>query len=411
MKNIPILRIPFSDEDIQALNEDWAHVLRSGFLTQGTYTSRFEELFCQFTGAKYAVATNSGTSALEVIIRSLDIEGKSIIVPTNTFLASALAVAHAGNRVVFADSDPDTLGLDPEDVLRKIDSDTAAVMAVHIGGIISPAIADLRDLCDQRSLYLIEDCAHAHGSTLNGRHAGLLGIAGGFSFFPTKDLTTGEGGIVVTNDEGLYQNAMMIRNQGKNPSLGNHISELGHNWRMSEITAVLGVQQMRNASKILAERRGIARYYDQALQEFPGFRPLPLPPNTTSSYYKYIGYLDPGYQRGEVKRVMRENYGVSLPGEVYADLCHDEPIWDNFTYCGKRRNDNGQVQCVRWPACGCRESHEEFPGAQYLSMRHLCLPMYPGLAEDELAHVVESLDRTLHEDLLPEPEKGPACAS
>ena len=286
--NIPIIRIPFSDDDVESLSQDWAKVLRSGMLTMGSFTTQFEELFREFTGAKYAVATNSGTSALEVMIRALGIEGKSIIVPTNTFLASALAVAHSGNKVVFADSDRETMSLDLDDVERRIDDDTAAVMVVHIGGIVSPAVAELRALCDQRGIHLIEDCAHAHGSTLNGQHAGLLGTAGGFSFFPTKDLTTGEGGIIITNDETVAKNAAMLRNQGKNPNLSNRISELGHNWRISEITAVLGVQQMKKAPEIIADRRRIARYYDEALSEFPGLTILTPPPNTTNSYYKYI---------------------------------------------------------------------------------------------------------------------------
>jgi dTDP-4-amino-4,6-dideoxygalactose transaminase len=399
MKQIPILRIPFSNNDVQFLQEGWTQVLKSGFLTLGTYTRRFEELFQEFTGANYAVAVNSGTSALEVIIRALGIEGKSIIVPTNTFLASALAVAHSGNRVIFADSDPETMGLDPEDVARRIDEDTAAVMAVHIGGIISPAMAQIKDMCDRRGIYLIEDCAHAHGSTWDGKHAGLLGIAGGFSFFPTKTLTTGEGGMIITDDPSVYENSSVLRNQGKNPTLGNRISELGHNWRIGELAAVLGVQQMEAAPRILADRGHISQFYDQALRDMDGLRPLSIPPNTTSSYYKYIAYLDPVYQRREVKRVMKEKYGVSLTGEVYADLCHTEPVWENYSYCGKRKTDPELVQCTRWPGCGCKESQNGFPGAEYLSQHHICLPMYPGLDEGDLAHVVDSLGKTLHQDL------------
>jgi dTDP-4-amino-4,6-dideoxygalactose transaminase len=368
-------------------------------LTLGGYTRRFEELFQVFTGAKFAAAVSNGTCALEAIIRALGIEGKSIIVPTNTFLASALAVAHSGNRVVFADSDPETLSLDPKDVVKRIDTDTAAVMVVHIGGIISPALDALAELCAKRGLHLIEDCAHAHGSSIRGRHAGLLGCAGGFSFFPTKTLTTGEGGMVITDDESIYRNVLMLRNQGKNPALGNHISELGHNWRISEMTAVLGVQQMQKAEQVLSQRRSIARFYDQALEEVRGLRLLPLPPETTSSYYKYIVYLDPAYRGGDVKRVMQEKYGVSLPGEVYADLCHDEPVWNKYTYCGRERREAGGVRCHRWPQCGCSERQQGFPGADFISKHHVCLPMYPGLKEDDLGYVVESLDRTLHQDL------------
>jgi dTDP-4-amino-4,6-dideoxygalactose transaminase len=304
-------------------------------------------------------------------------------------------VAHAGNRVIFADSDPMTMGLDPEDVARKIDENTAAVMAVHIGGIISPDIKVIKDLCDSKGLYLLEDCAHAHGSTMNGVHAGLIGVAGGFSFFPTKTLTTGEGGMMITDDEEVYKKALMLRNQGKNPALGGKISEFGHNWRLSETTAVIGVQQMKSAGRILEDRGRIARYYDQALQEFKGIKPLKIPEGSTSSFYKYLAYLDPDIDRGEVKKRMREEYKVALPGEVYADLCHNEPVWDTYTYCGKRRNDGGPVECNRWPGCGCSDKDDKFPRAEYLSKHHVCLPMYPGLTKEELAYVVESLDHVL----------------
>ena len=397
-RTIPILRIPFEREDHDFLQLGVKDVLESGTLNLGKYTEEFESLFSAFTGAKHCVAVNSCTAALEIILRALEVEGASVIVPTNTFPATALAAAHAGNRVIFADSDPETLCLDPADVERRIEEDTRAVILVHIGGNITPAYHSLKSLCDSRNLYLIEDCAHSHGSTLGGRSSGTLGIAGAFSFFPTKPLTTGEGGMVTTNDDDIYQRSVMLRNQGKNPSLANHISEMGHNFRMNEITAVMGVQQMRKASILLEDRRRIARFYDLALQELDGLRPVPIAPNTVSSYYKYIAYLEPGRDRSQIKSVMREKYGVSLPGEVYADLCHNEPLWQRYSYCGKRRGpDSEGVSCTKWPGCGCGKTQQNFPGAEYISKHHLCLPMYPGLTEDDLRYVTDSLNESLRE--------------
>ena len=269
---VPILQIPFDQEDRRFLHEGMEDIMDSGFLTLGKWTSQFEETFAAFAGSRYCVAVSSGTAALEVILRGLGIERGSVIVPTNTFLATALAAIHAGNRVIFADSDPDTLALDVADVERRIAADTRAVILVHIGGIMSPAWEELKRLCEQRGLHLIEDCAHAHGCSIDGRHAGSLGVAGAFSFFPTKVFTTGEGGAIVTNDEEVYRRSSMIRNQGKNPELGNRISELGHNFRMSEFTALVGVQQMRKAESVLDERRRIARFYDDALVNVEGVR-------------------------------------------------------------------------------------------------------------------------------------------
>lgn len=396
--NIPILRIPFSGEDRAFIAGKIAEVLDSGALTMGRFTREFEARFAELTGAAYAVATSNGTTALEIIIRALGVQGKSIVVPTNTFLATAFAVMHSGNRVIFADSEPETLCLDPRDVARRITDDTAAVILVHIGGIVSPASDAIRSLCEAKKIYLIEDCAHSHGSTLRGRQSGTLGIAGAFSFFPTKVLVTGEGGMITTNDEGLYKEALMLRNHGKNPDLGNRMSEFGHNYRMNEITAVLGVNQMNKARELIAERQAIAKAYDERLRGVSGIMPVRLPDFVASSYYKYIAYLPAHHDRATVKRHLKERYSVSLTGEVYADLCHTEPVWDKYSYCGQRRNREA-VACHRWPGCGCDERQTGFPGAEVLSRSHVCLPVYPGLTSAEIDHVVASLDKTLNSDL------------
>ena len=259
---------------------------------------------------------------------------------------------------------------------------------------MSPAYYDLKRLCQERDLFLIEDAAHAHGCTLDGRPAGSLGHAAGFSMFPTKVLTTGEGGTLTTDDEELYQQASMLRNQGKNPALNGAISEMGHNFRLSEFTALIGVHQMEKASSIVAERQRAARFYDRALQEVRGVRPLQLAPGATSSYYKYICYLDPGINRDQLKRIMREQYDVSLTGEVYASLCHQEPIWERHTYCGRPRNGNESV-CIHGSAC--LEPQVDFPGAEAVAQRHICLPVYPGLTDAQLNHVVNSLEHTLQQ--------------
>ena len=177
---IPILRIPFTEEDREFIHRGLDEILDSGYLTMGRFTRQFEQQFSEFTGAAYAVAVSNGTAALEVTLHALGIEGQSVIVPTNTFLATAFAVIHSGNRVIFVDSDPGTLCLDVGDVRRRIDADTKAVILVHIGGVITPAYEGLKQLCDSHNLYLIEDCAHAHGSSIDGKPAGTLGVAGAF---------------------------------------------------------------------------------------------------------------------------------------------------------------------------------------------------------------------------------------
>jgi dTDP-4-amino-4,6-dideoxygalactose transaminase len=348
----------------------------------GHFTREFEERFAEFTGTQYALACNSGTSALELIIRSLGIRGRSIIVPTNTFLATGFAVINSGNRVVFADSLPETLCLDIDDVSRRIDEHTAAVIAVHIGGVIDPDIYRLKQLCDAKGIHLIEDCAHAHGCSIDGQAAGSLGVAGAFSFFPTKALITGEGGMVTTNSESLYREAVKYRNHGKDPALGNRMSVVGNNWRMSEFTAAFGVQQMRRAAELVFQRQEIARFYDGALATAGDLTPLKLAANVVSSYYKYIVYLEDSIDRASFKKHLREDYQVNLTGEVYADLCHTEPVWQTYDY-------DGRPGPAPSPAAG------EFPGAEYLAKHHICLPLYPDLTQAEREWVVEALKTTL----------------
>ncbi len=395
-KNVPILRIPFSQKDVRFIQEGIDDILDSGFLSMGKYTREFEALFAEFAQARHAVSCSNGTTAIELILRALEIEGGSVIVPTNTFLATACAVMHSGNRVIFADSDPSTLSLDVADVRRRLTDDIKAVILVHIGGIISPAVFELQELCRDRGIHLIEDCAHAQGCSINGHHAGTLGVAGAFSFFSTKVLTTGEGGMVTTSSDELAERMRMIRNHGKNPEMGNRMSELGHNYKLNEFTAMLGVGQLRKAPALMEERRRVAAFYDETVPAISGVRPVRVPDNAGSTYYKYIAYLDEGYDRGEVKRILKEKYGVSLTGEVYAELCHTEPLWERYTYCGRRRRD-GRASCHRWPSCGCDRMQSGFPQAEYISRHHVCLPSYPGLTEAEMEHVVTSLESALRE--------------
>ena len=184
----------------------------------------------------------------------------------------------------------------------------------------------------------------------------------------------------------------MLRNQGKNPDMGNHISELGHNFRISEFTALVGVQQMRKAESILAERRRIADFYNRALVDVEGVRPVHS--TGPSGYYKYVAYLADGIDRDKVKSEMKSWYSVSLTGEVYADLCHEEPLWDSFTYCGKRRDGTRSV-CSHGDGTDCNDRQSGFANADYISRRHICLPVYPGLTDQQLEHVISSLTATL----------------
>lgn len=374
---IPILRLPYSDEEINFIKEKIAAVLKSGFLTMGDTVKEFEEKFAEFTGTRYAVATNNGTSSLEIILRAIGVKGSSVIVPSNTFIATPVVVIHAGGKVIFADCQKENLQLDPRGLKKKIRANTKGVILVHIGGTISPAYDEIKRICDEEGLFLLEDAAHAHGATIDGRKAGTLGIAGSFSFYPTKVLTTAEGGMITTDDEGIYQKSIVLRDHGKADHNFNVHTELGYNWRFSELHAVLGLQQMKKAEAILAERRRIARMYDEKLEGVKGVRRLEIPANIESSYYKYIVFLDDALDRDTIKEELKERYGISLTGEVYSHPCHSQPVFKKY------------------PWAIANAPGDTFPQTEHVSKRHACLPLYPGLTEREVDYVVDSLRKVL----------------
>jgi dTDP-4-amino-4,6-dideoxygalactose transaminase len=226
----------FSLADIDFITTELRRLLESrNFLTLGQYGEQFERAFATYHGAPYAVSTNNGTAALEIILRALGVAGGEVIVPANTFAATAFAAIHSGARPVFADILPD-MTLDPADTLKRLTPRTRAVISVHIGGLISPATLELAELCRAHKIFLVEDAAHAHGSALDGKSAGTFGIAASFSFFSTKVMTTGEGGMILTADEDICRKARTLRDQGK-VNGANYHEIIGYNWRASSAMA------------------------------------------------------------------------------------------------------------------------------------------------------------------------------
>ena len=369
---IAAAKIYFSEEDKRDILSQVEEVLTTGQLTLGKYGKQFEEEFGRYVGTKYAVAVNSGTSALEIILRALDVQGYSVIVPTNTFFATPASVVHAGGKVIFADV-AENLCLNPESVDKNIRGDTKGVIIVHIGGVVPPQIKEIQEICQARNLFLIEDAAHAHGSTLNGKMAGSFGEAAAFSFYPTKVMTSGEGGMITTNDENIYKRALVFRDQGKAGFYGNVHTEMGYNWRMSEIHAVIGLSQFHRLEEFVQHRRKIARIYDKGLKGIAGLTLLELPSEVKSNYYKYTALLDKGIDRATIKKELKEKYNVSLSGEVYELPCHLQPVFKN--------------------SGGYKEG--DYPVAEDLCQRMICLPISAVMTEEEAEYVIDSLKKAL----------------
>jgi len=369
---IPPVKIHFTEEDRKAILQQIEGVLASGQLTLGKHGKAFEERFASYVGARYAVAVNSGTGAMEIALRVLGVQGKTVLVPTNTFFATVAAVIHAGAKPRFVDADSTTFGVGAEGLKKSLCKDAAGVIVVHVGGIVSPEMPAIQSFCREQGLFLLEDAAHAHGCSVSGRKAGTFGDAAAFSFYPTKVITSAEGGMIVTDNQRIYEEALIYRDQGKASFLSNVHTRLGYNWRMSEPHAIIGLSQLTRLEEFISRRTRIARLYDEKLQEVPGISALALPQGCHVNYYKYIVLLQPTVSRQALKRRLSEEHGVRLSGEVYEEPCHAQPVFADY-----------------------REG--DFPVAEEICRRHICLPIYSTMSDEEALYVLASLGKAMHQ--------------
>jgi dTDP-4-amino-4,6-dideoxygalactose transaminase len=367
-------RVVFPTEDREEIAAAVADILASGNLTLGPYTRQFEGAFAaahcmgEPPAARplHAVAVSSGTAALEVILRSIGVAGRDVVVPANTFFATAEAALRAGGRPVFADIDPMTFALSPQTLFAALTPRTGAVLVVHIGGLITPHVDELRAICAERGIALVEDAAHAHGASYDGRPAGSFGAAAGFSFFPTKVVTSGEGGMILTGSDAIEEAARIYRDQGKGSVGANHHVLHGYAWRMSELAAATGLVHLRRMAGFISHRRDVAARYDAALAGLDGLDPLPEPDGCRSNFYKYIAVLPPGSDRASFRKQLAEQHQVRLAGEVYDLPLHRQPVFSEFA----------------GPA---------LPVAEDLCARHICLPVHSDMTDDEVDQVLTAV--------------------
>jgi len=359
---VPPMRIAFDESDKAEILARIDACLSDGQLAQGRNVSEFEELFRGVVGSRHAIAVSSGGSALEAAMRALEIRGMDVIVPTNTFIATATAVRAAGGNVVLADIDPSTAAPSVDQIRAAWTKNTAGVIVVHIGGLLSPEIRDIRDYCDSRDAWLFEDCAHAHGSSVYGVSAGRFGIGGAYSFFSTKVITCGEGGMVVTDDDELATRIRAYRNYGKPEPWVSISTTWGVNFRLNEIAAAIGAVQVKRLANIVTRRSAVAARYIQLLGGVNSIRLMQ--PAGPSGWYKFIIRTPSTAVRANIRDVMRENK-ISLPGNVYDVPLNLQPLWPR-----ERRH---------------------FPESARFCQEHLCLPIYASMTEAETVYVVDTL--------------------
>lgn len=369
------MQIPLSRPDITELEiAAVTAVLRGPQLSLGPRMAEFEERVASLTGVSHGVAVSSGTAGLHLAVRALGIgAGDEVIVPSFTFIAAANAIRYEGAMPVFVDIDSATLNVDLDRVESAITSRTRAIMAVHTFGL--PAqISKLQQLARRRGLLLIEDACEAIGSTYQGQPVGSFGDVAVFAFYPNKQITTGEGGMVVTGDAALARTMRALRNQGRLPSNDWHQHTLlGFNYRLSEINCALGCVQMQRLDEILARRASVAQCYRNHLSTVEG---VELPPQTLAgdrmSWFVFVVRVGSGRDPKLRDRIaaMLESQGVQC-GRYFAPI-HQQPAYEG------------------WPlphalAVTVRESR-----------RTIALPFFNELSEGEVVFVC----RRLHEAML-----------
>ena len=273
---------------------------------------------------------------------------------------------------MLTDIDPKTLCIDFEDVVSKITSDVQVILVVHIGGIVCPDTLKLKNFALDDDIKLVEDCAHAHGSKYNKQCAGSIGYAGCFSFYPTKIMTTGEGGMITTNFLKVSNFTKILRDQGRVKHGSVIIEKLGFNWRMSEINSAIGLIQLTRLNEIISKKKKIAKFYDNKLKNVSGISLLKIPKRCKSNYYKYTLFLDKDIIRDNIKNKLLHQ-GIQCPSEVYDPPIHLQPIYKHLL----------------------KTKEGDFPVAEEISKRMLCLPIYPSMNKTQMEYVVEKLKEVL----------------
>lgn len=373
---IPYGRQTIDEDDINAVVD----VLKSDYLTTGPKIAEFEQAVASYTGAKYAVAISNGTSALHAACFAAGIgRGDEVITTPLTFAASANCVLYCGGTPVFADVDPYTYNIDPEDIRKKITDKTKAIIAVHLAG--QPCDMDeIHSIAQEHNLIVIEDGAHALGSVYKGKKVGCLSDMTTFSFHPVKPITTGEGGMIMTDNEEVYKRlvlfrshgitrdeSMMTRNEG--PWFYQQL-DLGYNYRITDIQCALGCSQMRKLDKFLKRRRELVERYNNAFIECDNIvTPYQLP-DTQSGWHLYIVQVK-NHDRKQVFETLRDKgIGVNV---------HYIPVYMHPYY---QEHGYKDVHCAN---------------AEEIYSHIISLPLYPGLTDDQQDYVIDTLKQLCEE--------------
>lgn len=356
---IPIAHPLLGAEETDAV----AEVLASGMIAQGPKTAAFEQEFAAYCGVSHAVAVNSGTAALHSALRAAGVgPGDEVIVPAFTFFATASSVLMCGAKPVFADVDPATATIDPASVAGLVTPRTKAVIGVHLYGQPCDAGA-IRDICDEKDLIFIEDAAQAHGATYQGRKTGSLGDLGCFSFYATKNMATGEGGMVTTPSDDYEARLRRVSNHGQSDKYLH--TELGYNYRMTDIAAAIGRVQLKKLDGFNRRRQETAAYYDGHIRA-PGILTPQVASGRTSVYHQYVLRVteDAPLSRDALMAHLRE-HGIGCAVHYPVALSR-QPVFAGL--------------------------HASCPVAESLAASVFSIPVHPSVTDEERAYICETIN-------------------
>ena len=359
-KMIPISKPMLGKEEELALKR----VLYSRALAQGEEVKKFEDNFSKYIGTKFAVATNSGTSALHTTLLSLGIGPKDEVITTPfSFIATANSVLATGAKPVFVDIDEDTFNIDPQKIEQKITGRTKALLIVHLFG--QPCdMKKIMEICEDRDLILIEDACQAHGAEFSGEKVGSFGT-GCFSFYPTKNITTGEGGMITTDDEEIAEKARRIRNHGQARAYVHDI--LGYNYRMTDLAAAIGLCQLRKLDMFNSKRIKNAQFLTREIEKIDGLITPCVASNVKHVFHQYTVRVteDFGMPRDELKKRLGER---GVDARVYYSIpIHKQPLYQKLGY------------------------RDDLPISEKVANEVLSLPVHPSLTKGDLKKIVEAI--------------------
>ena len=361
---VPIAKPIIGDEEIENVVE----VLKSGMIAQGPKVEEFEEKFAEWVGADYGIAVNSGTAALHVALLSCDIgEGDEVITTPFTFIASGNSILYTGAKPVFADIDLKTYTIDPNSIENLISENTKAILPVQLYGQ-SANMDKINEIAEKYGLTVIEDAAQAHGATCNGEKVGSLGDMSCFSFYPTKNMTTSEGGIITTNDDELAENAKVFRAHGA--SIRYHHDEIGYNFRMTDISAAIGLAQLDKIDGFNDKRIENAAYLNAGLKNVDGIITPYCAYGSKHVYHQYTIRVEKGDRDDWVDII--NDCGVGT-GIHYPIPLYNQPIYRKLGLSGN-----------------C-------PNAELAADNVISLPVHPSLTKDDLDLVIEAVKTASNE--------------